>query len=76
MYNWSVDEIELKKSPEKYAIWRLEQLLNFGLNGEKISKSALIKYLPDLDIDPVRREFINLLLYGKFNINGKAEKVS
>lgn len=70
MYNWSVDENQLKKSPEKYAIWRLEQLLNFGLNGEKIKKSILLKYLPDLHIDPARREFIHLLLYGKFNING------
>ena len=76
MYNWSVDEIELKKSPEKYAIWRLEQLLNFGLNGEKVSKSALIKYFPKLNVDPSRREFINLLLYGKFNTNEEAEKVS
>ena len=69
MYNWSVDETELKKSPEKHAIWRLEQLINFCLNGEKIQESVLIKYLPNLNIDPTRREFINLLLYGKFNIN-------
>ena len=69
MYNWSVDENKLKKYPEKYAIWRLEQLLNFGLNGEKIEKSALIKYLPNLNIDPSRREFINFLLYGTFDTN-------
>jgi len=76
MYNWSVDENNLKKFPKKYTIWRLEQMLNFGLNGEKIQKSILIKYLPDLSIDPSRRELVNLLLYGKFDINGETEKIS
>lgn len=36
MYNWSTDTTELKKSPEKYAVWRLEQLINWGLDGEKL----------------------------------------
>lgn len=76
MYNWSIDENNLKKFPREYAIWRLEQILSFGLNGEKINKSILIKYLPDLNIDPVRRELVNLFLYGKFDINGKTEKIS
>ena len=76
MYNWSVDENNLKKSPEKYVIWHLEQMLNFGLNGEKIKKSDLITYLPKLNIDPIRREFINLLLYGKFNLDNQAKEIS
>lgn len=62
MYNWSTDEAELKKDPTAYAIWRLEQLINFGLDGEKISEKELRHYLPQLNLDPARRRFIELLL--------------
>lgn len=65
MYNWSVDETELKKNPKKYAIWRLEQLINFGLNGEKINREELIQYFPELNIDPVRRKLLTFLLHEK-----------
>ena len=37
MYNWSVDEKAMKKAdPEKYEIWRLEQMVNYGTEGEKL----------------------------------------
>ena len=62
MYNWSTDVTELKKDPEQYAIWRLEQLIDFGLNGEKISESELRRYWNKLEIDPARRKFLALLL--------------
>jgi len=55
MYNWSVDEKILKKYPEKYAVWRLEQLINFGLGEEKINKNQLKKYFNKLDIDPDKK---------------------
>lgn len=43
MYNWAVDEKAFKREsePETYAIWRLEQLVNFGLDGKKIPKAEL-----------------------------------
>lgn len=62
MYNWSTDEKKLKKDPKKYAIWKLEQMANFGLGGEKIKKTELEKYLPKINIDPARRRFLELLL--------------
>lgn len=62
MYNWSVDEKKIKKDPERYAIWKLEQMANFGLGGEKIKKTELKKYLSKIDIDPARRRFLELLL--------------
>ncbi len=62
MYNWSTDEQELKKDPVQYAIWRLEQLINFGLNGEKISEAELRHYWLQLHIDPARARFLELLL--------------
>lgn len=63
MYNWSIDEKQLKKNPRKYAIWKLEQAINFGLNGQKISRKELEKYLLELNIEPIRREFLNLILH-------------
>lgn len=36
MYNWSVDEKKLKKDKEKFAAWKIEQMVNFGLAGKKI----------------------------------------
>ena len=37
MYNWSVDEKKFKKEdPEGYRLWRLVQLINYGLAGEKL----------------------------------------
>jgi len=65
MYNWSTDIRELKKNPEKYRIWRLEQLINFGLSGEKLKEPELKKYFNKLNIDPYRRKFLRLLLNGK-----------
>ncbi len=62
MYNWSVDEKKLSKDPEKYTIWKLEQLIDYGLNGEKIKESDLKKYWNKINIDPARRCFFEFLL--------------
>lgn len=62
MYNWNIDTKELKKNPRKYAKWRLEQLINYGLNGEKIKEKELIKYWDELNIDPNRRKVLALWL--------------
>ena len=60
--HWSVDETELKKDPEQYAIWRLEQRINFGLGAEKMNRTELKKYWDKLDIDPVKRKALLLAL--------------
>jgi len=66
MYNWSVDEEKLKKDPEAYEIWKLEQLINYGLGGEKIKKETLKKYWDKLYIeDPYRKAFLEIILWGK-----------
>lgn len=62
MYNWSTDQKELKKESEKYAIWKLEQMVNFGLNGDKIDKKELKKYWPKLNLDPHRRRLLEVFL--------------
>lgn len=58
MYNWNTDTTELKKDKEKYAIWKLEQLINFGLNGQKIQIKLLKKYWDKLHLDPRRRQVL------------------
>ena len=65
MYNWSVMGEQLKNDTEKYTIWRLEQLINFGLSGEKINRQDLEKYWLKINIDPDRRKFLDILLYGE-----------
>lgn len=63
MYNWSVHEKEFKKNKRQYAVWKLEQTVNFGLGGEKISARLLKKHWNSIAIDPARRKFLALLLY-------------
>jgi len=62
MKNWSTDTKNLKKDKNKFAIWKMEQLINFGLGKEKIKKSDLIKYWDVLDIDPFKRKFLALFV--------------
>lgn len=62
MYNWSVDTKFLAKYPKKYKLWQLEQLINFGLEEQKISRSDLKKYLPKLTVDPQKKKYLKFLL--------------
>lgn len=64
MYNWSTNTEELKKDPERYAKWRLEQLINFGLDGERLDESLVRKYWGVLRLDAARKRFLSILLNG------------
>jgi hypothetical protein len=64
MYNWNTDTTELKKDKKKYTIWKLEQMVNFGLGKEKISKILLQRYWNELNLDPKRKKFLELILNG------------
>lgn len=65
MYNWNTNTAELKKKPEEFRIWRLEQSINFGLNGKKLSKKELKETFRKLKLDPHRGKFIQLILNEK-----------
>lgn len=66
MYNWSVDEEKFKKAdPKGYEIWRLEQMINWGLGEEKINKRLLKKYWGRLFIDTASRNYLEFLLWPK-----------
>lgn len=62
MYNWSTDTSKLAKNKDKFIIWKLEQLINFGLNGRLLSRAELTKFLPVLDIDPQKKIYLQFLL--------------
>ncbi len=64
MYNWSIDEEKFKKAdPEKYKIWRLEQLINYGLGDEKLNAEELKQYLDKLDLDKSSKKYLEFLLW-------------
>lgn len=65
MYNWSTDTKRLQKDPDKYAVWKLEQMINYGLGNEKINRKDLVKYFDFLVIDPDKKAFLTYILYGK-----------
>ena len=43
-------------------VWKLERMINYGLEGQKLNRAELEKYLPQLNIAPERRAFLELLL--------------
>ena len=63
MYNWTVDIKELKKDKKQYAIWKLEQMVNFGLNGKKLNKADLKKYWLQLNLDHKKKKYLSLILW-------------
>jgi len=67
MYNWSVDEKYLKKYSQQYKLWRLEQLISYGLDGQKLDKKEVLDNWSELKnrLDPQRRQFLEFLLWNK-----------
>ncbi|MDO8657922.1 MAG: hypothetical protein Q7K55_04230 [Candidatus Levybacteria bacterium] len=69
MFNWNVDEEKFKKeNPKEYRLWRLTQLINYGLDeGEKLNRKEVKKAWPKIkdDLDPYKARLIEFLLWGK-----------
>ena len=68
MYNWSVDEEKFKKKyPKEYKLWRLTQLINYGLDGEKINKKELVAAWPKIKdrVDPYLKNYLEFLVWPK-----------
>lgn len=68
MYNWShIDEEAMKREdPEKYRLWRLTQIINYGLDGEKLDREEVKAAWPKIkdDIEPYTRRAMEYLLWG------------
>lgn len=68
MHNWSVDEkVFKKKDPKGYKLWRLEQLINYGLDGEKLNEKEVKKAWPKIkeQLDPYKKRALEFFLWGK-----------
>ena len=66
MYNWSIDEKKFKrKDPEAYKIWRIEQMINYGLDTEKLNVKLVKKYWKKLFMDELTRKYLKFLLWPK-----------
>ncbi len=68
MINWSTDEEKFKKEdPENYRLWRLTQLINYGLDGEKLDREEVKKAWPKIKdrLDPYKARLMEFLLWGK-----------
>ena len=68
MYNWSTDEKKFKKQyPKEYKLWRLTQLINYGLDGEKLSLKELKSTWPKIKnrLDPHLKSYLEFLIWRK-----------
>ena len=68
MINWSTDEkIFKKKYPKEYKLWRLTQLINYGLDGEKLSEKEVKLAWPKIkdSLDPHKVAYFEYLLWDK-----------
>ncbi|MCX6809229.1 MAG: hypothetical protein NTZ65_00510 [Candidatus Berkelbacteria bacterium] len=62
MKNWSTSLAKFDKKDQKYQVWRLEQLINFGIGNGKISQKLFKKYYDELDIDKDKKKYLIFLL--------------
>lgn len=68
MINWSTDEKKFKKEyPKEYKLWRLTQLINYGLDGEKLDEKEVKLAWPKIKdhLDPDKQKVIEFYLWGK-----------
>ena len=68
MYNWSTDEKTFKcKYPKEYRLWRLTQLINYGLDGEKLSENEVKAAWPQIKdrLDPHKAAYLEFILWNK-----------
>ncbi len=68
MINWSTDEAKFKKeNPKEYKLWRLTQLINYGLDGEKISEQEVISSWKQIKekLDPYKKRALEYLIWDK-----------
>lgn len=67
MINWSVDVQKFKKKhPKEYKLWRLTQLINYGLDGEKLDEKEVKAAWPKIKerLDPDKQKAVEFFLWG------------
>lgn len=77
MINWSTDEKKFRKeNPKEYKLWRLTQLINYGLDGEKLDASEVKKSWSTIKnkIDEATKNYLRYLLWGKLPSSTRISK--
>lgn len=74
VYLWDYDEKELEKT-EKGRIFILERMINYGPGKKKISLSRVKKYWNKLNLFPIRRRLLELLIWGKYLSSPKNKRL-
>jgi len=68
MLNWNTDEQTFKKlRPQEYQLWRLTQLINYGLDGEKLDEQEVRSAWPKIKerLNPDKRKVLEFFLWNK-----------
>ncbi len=78
MYNWSTDEKKFKKEdPRGYSLWRIEQMINYGLGKDKLNARLVKKYWKKISMDDPTKKYLHFLLWpGKSTFLPKSRKHS
>ncbi len=73
MFLWDYDKKTLQKSTSG-RILILERMINYGPGKEKIKLSEVKKYWDKLDLFPIRKRLLELLIWGKYKSSLKNNK--
>ncbi len=77
MINWSTDDKKFKKdNPQEYKLWRLTQLINYGLDGEKLDSKEVKNSWNMIKgrIDTPTKKYLEFILWGKQPSSTKISK--
>lgn len=66
MKNWNTNTTKFKSSTAR-RIWELSQLINYGLDGQKLSEKELKEHWPELkkELDPERARMLEYVIWDK-----------
>lgn len=62
---WDYFKKDAGKQAESDPVWKLERMILYGTDGQKLNREQLAKYLPQLNIPEDRRAFLELLVWNK-----------
>jgi hypothetical protein len=73
IYLWDYNKKDLEKT-EKGRIFILERMINYGPGEEKIKLQEVKKYWDKLNLFPLQRRLLELLIWGRYQILPKNKK--
>lgn len=79
MINWAVNgSVFKKKYPTEYKLWKITQLLNYGLDGEKIDILEIKNNWGKIKqrVDQKTKVYMEYILWGKQPFSTKTKKNS